>query len=81
MKVSDLILAIGDDNVRIQNLDTCAKTLDWSAKKGATITFGTEQTIIPGEGTHDLGLIVWLPRDKVQAAMAEAGAAFKAAQS
>jgi hypothetical protein len=28
MKLSELILAVGDENVGIQNLDVCADTLD-----------------------------------------------------
>lgn len=69
MKISDLILAVGDDNVRFQNLDQCTNHLNYSAKKGTTITFGTDQTC-DLNGTTDLGLIVWLPRDAVARAMA-----------
>ncbi len=69
MKISDLILAVGDDNVRFQNLDQCARDLNYSAKKGTTITFGTDQTC-DLNGTTDLGLIVWLPRDAVTKAIA-----------
>lgn len=72
MKVSELIVAIGDDNVRLQNLDQCADRLDWSVKRGGRITFGTDQKIIPGEGTEQLGLVLWLDRDAVAAAVAAA---------
>lgn len=75
MKMSELILAIGDDNVRMQNLDQCSITLDWSRKSGGKITFGTTQTIIPGEGTEQLGLILWLDRAAVKAAIAAEKAA------
>lgn len=71
MKLSELILAIGDDNVSIQNLDQCADTLDWSAKKGTKIRFGTDVPLTP-EGTTKLGLVAWLPRDAVTAALAKA---------
>lgn len=71
MKLSELILAIGDDNVQLQNLDTCADTLDWSAKKGTTVKFGTEVGITP-EGLNKLGLVIWLDRAAVKAAMAQA---------
>ncbi len=68
MKMSDLILAVGDDKVRFQNLDQCASDLNYSAKKGTTITFGTDQTC-DLNGTADLGLVIWLPRAAVEAAL------------
>ncbi len=68
MKLSELILAIGDDNVRIQNLDVCADTLDWTAKRGTVIKFGTEVRLTPN-GLDKLGMVVWLDRDAVAAAM------------
>lgn len=70
MKLSELILAVGDDNIKLQNLDQSSISLDWSIKKGGKITFGTEEEIIPGEGTRHLGLVLWLPRDRVDAAVA-----------
>lgn len=69
MKLSALIATIGDDNVQFQNLDQSADRLDWSLKAGGKITFGTTQTIIPGEGTQRLGLVVWLDREAVAAAI------------
>ena len=69
MKLSELIATIGDDNVMFQNLDNDADRLDWTIKKGGKITFGTHQTIIPGEGTERLGLVVWLDRTAVAAAI------------
>ena len=68
MKMSELILAVGDDNVQFQNLDNCATSLNYSAKSGTKITFGTEQPLTP-DGTERLGLVVWLPRDVVKKAM------------
>lgn len=69
MKLSELIAAVGDDHVRIQNLDQCADTLNWSIKKGTKITFGTDVPLTP-DGTEQLGIVVWLPRDAVKAALA-----------
>jgi len=69
MKLSELILAVGDENVAIQNLDVCADTLDYNVKSGTKIRFGTEVAMTM-EGTEKLGLVVWLPRDKVKAALA-----------
>lgn len=70
MNLSELILAIGDANVKFQNLDDCAISLDWSIKKGSRITFGTPEVITPGEGTVNLGLLVWLNRQAVADAIA-----------
>jgi hypothetical protein len=73
MKLSELISAVGDENVGLQNLDQSADALDWSAKKGLTkITFHTEQALIldgPGNGLPKLGLVVWLDRQAVADAM------------
>jgi hypothetical protein len=69
MKLSELIAAVGDEKVAFQNLDQSAISLDWSRKGGGRITFGTTQTIIPGEGTAQLGLVVWLDRTAVAAAL------------
>ena len=72
MKFSEMIAAIGDDKVKIQNLDVCSITLDWSRKKGTTITFGTDMRLT-SDGTEMLGLIVWVPRD-IAAAIRAKGA-------
>jgi len=34
------------------------------------IAFGTDQRIIPGEGTEQMGLVLWLDRDLVASAIA-----------
>ena len=62
MKMSELILAIGDDNVEFQNLDSCADKLNYNHKSGTKITFGTDMPLTP-EGTKKLGLVIWLDRD------------------
>lgn len=70
MKLSELIAAVGDDVVQFQNLDQCATDLNYGHKSGTKITFGTEQPITV-DGTTKLGLIIWLPRDAVKAAIAK----------
>lgn len=73
MKISELILAIGDDNVQFQNLDHSADTLKLVG--GTTkITFGTEEPF-SFKGTERLGLILWLDRQAVADALANAKAA------
>lgn len=71
MKMSELILAIGDENVEFQSLDECAVQLSYSLGGGGKITFGTEQPILP-TGTKKLGLVLWLDRDAVKSALARA---------
>jgi hypothetical protein len=79
VNLSQLILAVGDENVRFQSLDTSASRLDWSAKSGTKITFHTEEPITPGEGTVKLGLVLWFDREAVQSALSSGGAAFRRA--
>lgn len=74
MGITELLTAIGDDNIQFQNLDHCASDLNYSAKKGTKITFGTEQPVSL-EGTEKLGLVVWLDRKTVAEAIAKAGQA------
>ncbi len=69
MKISELILAIGDDNVEFQVLDTCADKLNMNGKV-TKITFGSEQTLTIN-GTQKFGLILWLDRASVKAALAQ----------
>lgn len=69
MKMSELILAVGDDNVQIQNLDTCSTDLNWDHKKGTIVKFGTEVGITPGEGLDKLGIVVWFDRTAVKKAL------------
>lgn len=68
MKMSELILAVGDDNIAIQNLDQCAIAFDYNIKSGTKIRFGTEEPF-DGSGTKRLGIVVWLPREAVKAAI------------
>lgn len=68
MKLSQLILAVGDDNVKFQNLDQCASDLNYSAKSGTKITFGTDVPI-DLEGLTKLGLVLWFDREAVRAAI------------
>lgn len=72
MKMSELILAVGDDNVVFQNLLNDAQTID-KTKHGTKITFYTDaiqaEEMLNGGETKKIGLVVWLPRDKVNAAV------------
>ena len=61
----ELISKISDTNIKFQNLDSCAISLNYDHKKGSRITFGTDELITP-DGTERLGLVLWLPRDKVK---------------
>jgi len=80
MKMSELILAIGDDNVKFQNLDHDAAAIDMT-KKGTKISFYTDavraEDFLHVTKTHAIGLVLWLPRDKVNAAIAAEKAAKK----
>ena len=72
MKISELVLAIGDDNIQFQNLDHSIDTLKMV---GATtkVTFGTEEPFSI-KGTERLGLVLWLERQAVADALDKAKA-------
>lgn len=82
MNLSELIRLYGDDKVQFQNLDQCSTNIDWSAKKGSKITFGSEQSITMDRATGGaslakLGLVIWLDRDHVAKIIADDKAARK----
>lgn len=63
MKLSELIAAVGDDNVQFQNLDNDIVRL--TTKNGhSEITFGTQMPAALSE-TVKLGLVIWLDREAV----------------
>ena len=68
MKLSELIAAIGDDKVEIQNLDQCITDMRLG-KGGNKFTFGTMQPF-DFDGPAKFGMILWLPRDDLKAALA-----------
>jgi hypothetical protein len=71
--MSELLVACNEENLEFQNLDKCGRSLDYHHKKGTTITFGTEvKPGLDGHLTEKLGLILWLDRDAVTAALAQA---------
>jgi hypothetical protein len=73
MKMSELILAVGDENVVFQNLLNDAHTID-KTKAGTKITFYTDaiqaEELLNDGQTKKIGLVLWLPRDRVDAAVA-----------
>ena len=71
MNICELINECGGpDKVRIQFLDQCVDTLDYSAKRGGTmVKFGTDQ-VATLDGLPMCGVIVWLDRNDVKAAIA-----------
>lgn len=73
MKLSELILAVGDENILFQNLLNDAVSVD-KTKHGTKVTFYTDgihaEEMLNGGKTKNIGLVVWLPRDKAEAAVA-----------
>ncbi|HVI92331.1 MAG TPA: hypothetical protein VM659_28840 [Dongiaceae bacterium] len=74
MKISDLILAVGDENLLFQNLLNDAQVIE-KTKNGTRIVFYTnaiqaEEFTANGKQPKMMGLVLWLPRDKVDAAIA-----------
>lgn len=73
MNISELLAAIGDDNVLWQALDKCADSLTMNGKT-MRITFGTEQRLTLS-GTERYGMVIWLDRQAVADALAKEKAA------
>jgi hypothetical protein len=72
MKLSELIAAYGDDKVQFQKLDESADRMNMNG--GITkITFGTDQPL-DLNGTVQLGLVIWMDRDRVKQIIADAKA-------
>jgi hypothetical protein len=75
MKMSELMLAVGDENIRFQNLLNDAQSID-QTKRGSRVTFYTDaigpaDLLDPGK-CKTVGLVVWLPKNRVDAAVAAA---------
>lgn len=79
MNLTNLILACGGDDVKIQPLDGCFTKFDAANSRNPTrIQFGTNADVfvnfVPGGGValrgSDQGIVVWLPRQKVRRAIA-----------
>ena len=71
MTLTELLNAIGDDNLEFQVLDKVVDTLNWSDHtKRTTIKFQTEQGIdmkTPTLGQiQKFGMVVWIDRDLLQ---------------
>ena len=72
MKLSELINKVGDENVEIQNLDSCVSSMNMDAKGNVIATFGT-QAKIAMNGFEKLGMVIWMDREAVKQAMAGKG--------
>lgn len=62
--VAELVAKLGDDNIKFQPLDQCAINFR-QTKSGNHVTFVTDQPF-DLEGSKEMGIVLWLPRDKVK---------------
>lgn len=69
MKMSELIAAYGDDDVKFQKLDDCTAALSMT-KKGTKAEFVTPETF-GFDGFDKMGLIIWMDRDRVAKILAD----------
>jgi hypothetical protein len=65
----ELVTAIGNDGLKIQSLDTCITNMQKRSGHNE-FTFGSEQSFSI-DGTEELGIVVWMSRDKVKSIMGE----------
>ena len=67
MKLSELIVAVGDENIQVQWLKECVVGAEMK-KLGTHVTFGTTAIspveVAIGEG-RNVGVILWLPRNLI----------------
>lgn len=76
MKLSDLIAAIGDENVSFQNINNCLSGVK-VGKKDSRIEFFTStvngrslaKSAALGDPCGITGLVVWVPTEKMKAAI------------
>lgn len=69
MKLSELISAYGDDDVKFQKLDDCTAALSMT-KKGTKAEFVTHETF-GFDGFDKMGLIIWMDRERVAKILAD----------
>lgn len=62
--IAELVAKLGDDNIKFQPLDSCAVNFR-ATKAGNEVTFVTDQPFSL-DGTPEMGIVLWLPRDKVK---------------
>jgi hypothetical protein len=62
--ITELIQKIGDDNVRLQPLDSCLT--DMRSKKGENLYTFASEVPFDLKGPNKLGLVLWLDRDDVK---------------
>ncbi len=72
MKLSELISSIGDENIQVQSLLDALKSASTNTKGETTVSFFTKAVtandlVFGGEKALRVGLIVWLPKDRVEA--------------
>ena len=66
MKLSELILKVGDDKVRFQILQNALSGISLGKEGDSTVTFFTN-AITPNDvmqGKGKIGLVVWIPREE-----------------
>lgn len=70
MKLSELIAAVGDANIKVQRVDSSMKRVDTNAKGVTTLQLVTDQVCAndffqgaPPPKMH--GLLIWIPREKI----------------
>lgn len=75
LKLSELVASVGDENIKLQNLLDSLDAATTTKKNGTKISFFTDQ-ITPTEimrGSETVvGLVIWLPKDRVNAAIKSA---------
>lgn len=74
MTIEELIHAVGSENIRVQYVHECLVRAQ-TVKRGVDLTIGTvavTQGDLLSAEWQNVGILLWVPRDKFKQAVAEA---------
>lgn len=70
MGITDLLNAIGDENMRVQFIDECTSQYQFTAKNGNKLTVHTDEQFT-ANGMEKFGIVIWVDRDKFKEAQSQ----------
>lgn len=65
--ITELLAAVGDENIKVQYIDECTSKYQYTAKTGNKLTVHTDEEL-DSRGMARFGIILWVDRDKLAAA-------------
>ena len=65
-KLSDVLAAVGNENIKVQYIDECTSKYQYTAKTGNKLTVHTAEEF-DSRGMVRFGIVLWIDRDKLAA--------------